>query len=133
MYLGLQAGFLPLFFAASQGHLEVCRELVAKGADVNQSNNGRTPWLEACANGHLDIVEFFMGNGQGIEARNKNGVTGLIAACLEGKANVVQFLLSKGARTDWATAKGFTAMDKAVAKRHGEIMLILALHESARN
>uniref|UniRef100_A0A183CPA0 B30.2/SPRY domain-containing protein n=1 Tax=Globodera pallida TaxID=36090 RepID=A0A183CPA0_GLOPA len=38
-----------------QGHLEVCRELVAKGADVNHSNNGQTPWLVACKKGNLDI------------------------------------------------------------------------------
>uniref|UniRef100_A0A183CRZ9 ANK_REP_REGION domain-containing protein n=1 Tax=Globodera pallida TaxID=36090 RepID=A0A183CRZ9_GLOPA len=46
----------PLFFAAREGHLEVCKVLVAEGADANQkSGDGDSPWFEACKKGHLDI------------------------------------------------------------------------------
>uniref|UniRef100_A0A183C8N2 ANK_REP_REGION domain-containing protein n=1 Tax=Globodera pallida TaxID=36090 RepID=A0A183C8N2_GLOPA len=45
---------------AIEGVCKELKELVAKGADVDcESNNGISPWLEACAKGHLHIVKFF--------------------------------------------------------------------------
>uniref|UniRef100_A0A914GV45 ANK_REP_REGION domain-containing protein n=1 Tax=Globodera rostochiensis TaxID=31243 RepID=A0A914GV45_GLORO len=91
----------PLFLAASLGHLEVCKLLVVKGADVNrESEDGGSPWLEACKKGHLHIVEFFVRKCQHIDVTNTVGDTGLMIASREGKENVVCFLLSKGALAD---------------------------------
>uniref|UniRef100_A0A183BI84 ANK_REP_REGION domain-containing protein n=1 Tax=Globodera pallida TaxID=36090 RepID=A0A183BI84_GLOPA len=79
----------PLFLAASLGHLEVCKLLVAKGADVNrESEDGGSPWLEACKKGHLDIVEFFVRKCQDIDVTDSVGYTGLTVASREGKANL---------------------------------------------
>uniref|UniRef100_A0A183C6F6 ANK_REP_REGION domain-containing protein n=1 Tax=Globodera pallida TaxID=36090 RepID=A0A183C6F6_GLOPA len=83
-------GVSPLFFAAREGHLEVCKVLVAEGADANQKS------------GDGDIAV-----GQDIEVTGNDGATGLIAACIEKKANVVGFLLSKGACID-RTRDGMT-------------------------
>ncbi|KAI3418481.1 hypothetical protein GPALN_009810 [Globodera pallida] len=115
-------GLSPLFLAAWRGHLEVFKELIAKGADVNQkANNGMSPWMEACGEGHLGVGE----------ATASNGFTGLIFASSGGKTNVVRFLLSKGARVDRTNKKGQTALDVAVAKRHKEIVGLLTRHASA--
>uniref|UniRef100_A0A183BPY1 ANK_REP_REGION domain-containing protein n=1 Tax=Globodera pallida TaxID=36090 RepID=A0A183BPY1_GLOPA len=125
-------GFSPLFLAVNEGHLEVCKVLVAYGADANkESDDGLpSPWLIACKKGHLHIVKFFLENGQqqNIDATDRNDATGLIIASSEGKTNVVRFLLSNGARADRTDANGNTALDEAVENGHGEIMELLALH-----
>uniref|UniRef100_A0A914HAW4 ANK_REP_REGION domain-containing protein n=1 Tax=Globodera rostochiensis TaxID=31243 RepID=A0A914HAW4_GLORO len=65
-------GFSPLYLAAREGHLEVCKLLIAKGADTNQkTNNGVSPWLIACGKGRADIVQLFLANGQDIEATGR--------------------------------------------------------------
>uniref|UniRef100_A0A183CDY5 ANK_REP_REGION domain-containing protein n=1 Tax=Globodera pallida TaxID=36090 RepID=A0A183CDY5_GLOPA len=129
----IDAGNSALFCAVVKGHLEVCKLLVAKGADVNQGTNvGLSPWLLACAKGHLDIVEHFVEHcGQDVNFASSGGVTGLMCASGEGKPNVVRFLLSKGARVDRTMDDGNTALDLAVSNGHGEIVELLTRHASA--
>uniref|UniRef100_A0A914HWC3 Uncharacterized protein n=1 Tax=Globodera rostochiensis TaxID=31243 RepID=A0A914HWC3_GLORO len=110
-------GLSPLLLAATAGHLEVCRELVAKGADGNlETNDGMSPWIKACEKGHLDIVKLFVDNGQDIETTNKFGVTGLIAASREGKTNVARFLLSKGAHEETFLQRFIQAQEEATGR-----------------
>uniref|UniRef100_A0A914HAA8 ANK_REP_REGION domain-containing protein n=1 Tax=Globodera rostochiensis TaxID=31243 RepID=A0A914HAA8_GLORO len=72
MAVPLSLGFSPLYLAAREGHLEVCKLLIAKGADTNQkTNNGVSPWLIACGKGRADIVQLFLANGQDIEATGR--------------------------------------------------------------
>uniref|UniRef100_A0A183CM46 ANK_REP_REGION domain-containing protein n=1 Tax=Globodera pallida TaxID=36090 RepID=A0A183CM46_GLOPA len=92
---------LPLLFAAAGGHLEVCRQLVDNGADVNRGrDNGETPLQLAAFKGHLDIVVFLVEKGADINLADTRGTTPLMSASINGQTNVVQFLLSKGAHTN---------------------------------
>ena len=53
------AGFTALLFAARQGHLDVVRELVKAGADVNQTAPAGTPVLNlALENLRYDVASF---------------------------------------------------------------------------
>jgi len=48
----LQDGRTPLFYAAQIGHLNVCKELLDRGANVNtQDKFGRTALMCAAENG----------------------------------------------------------------------------------
>ena len=52
-------GATPLHYAAANGHLEVVKYLVEKGADVKRANeNGLTAEEWARQKGHLDVVEY---------------------------------------------------------------------------
>ena len=52
-------GNTPLFFAVGNGHTEIVKLLIAKGADVNKADNkyGITPLYRASSKGHTEIVE----------------------------------------------------------------------------
>jgi ankyrin repeat protein len=54
----------PLHAAAAGRHLEVCRALLAAGADVNATQHGGyTPLHEAAQHGDVEMVELFLSAG----------------------------------------------------------------------
>ncbi|KAL3087583.1 hypothetical protein niasHS_009791 [Heterodera schachtii] len=73
----------PLHFAAQKGDLQLCKLLVAKGAEVNQKSEderGIVPLQIACGSGHLPIVKFFLesvASGARTDRTDKNGISPL--------------------------------------------------------
>ena len=61
---GMKGDCTPLMEAASAGHTDIVRLLIAHGADVNaQSSSGNTPLMYACAGGHEDVVRVLLEAG----------------------------------------------------------------------
>ena len=56
-------GFAPLVFAASWGHKEIAELLIAKGADVNVKNSGKTPLDWAIKQSHTETAELLHKHG----------------------------------------------------------------------
>ena len=52
---------MPLEKLQQNGHLEVVKFLLDRGADVNADNNYAV--RRASANGHLEVVKFLLENG----------------------------------------------------------------------
>ena len=94
------------------GRLDVVQDLLERGAEKNKPWGMFTPFSMACAEGHLEIVQFFFSKGIDIddapaityerflEQENGFGDTPLYLACYHNHMEVVRFLLSKGADTD---------------------------------
>ena len=62
----------PLMEAASAGHTDIVRLLIAHGADVNaQSSSGNTPLMYECARGHEDVVRVLLEAGVNVEVSRK--------------------------------------------------------------
>ncbi|KAL3278379.1 hypothetical protein HHI36_013707 [Cryptolaemus montrouzieri] len=95
---GIKGECTPLMEAASAGHLDIVRLLVAHGADVNaQSTTGNTPLMYGCAGGHTEVVQFLLQHGANVEDHNENGHTPLMEAASAGHVGLAKILLMHGA------------------------------------
>ena len=68
----MQDGGTPLFVAAQCNHLEVVKELLDRGADINtQMVDGATPLFIAAQNGHHQLLQFLIKKGALIDIKRK--------------------------------------------------------------
>lgn len=80
--------------AAICGSLEICRELVGRGALVNQKSAGdRTPLHGAVLHNHPDIVRFLLEKGAATDVVNDFNETALDIAKLKGHTECFALLL----------------------------------------
>ncbi|XP_061190231.1 uncharacterized protein LOC133198101 [Saccostrea echinata] len=92
----------PLTTACRGGHIDLARELIKVGADINTQDRNGTPLIAACQGGHLNIVMELIKNDAKINLQG-NYETPLIAACNGNHANVVMKLLNAGADVNQMT------------------------------
>jgi ankyrin repeat protein len=83
------------------GHEEVCRVLIAAGADVNAAlANGRHPLGEATVRGHEEVVRLLLANGADVNLCINDYGTALHAAARYGHPALADILLTAGADVD---------------------------------
>jgi ankyrin repeat protein len=104
----------PLMHAARLGDLEIARELLTLGVDVNRRNidGNNALWL-ACFGGNVELIDALIVAGIDINNINDTGATTLMYAASAGKTAAVQRLLAAGVDTSSITVDGFTACDMA--------------------
>lgn len=122
----------PLMVAATEGHEDVCRILLAAKACVNAVANTTTAAGPesaiycAAANGHAHIVTLLLDHGarQGIVGR-PDGRTALAEAAAGGHHDVVKVLIAAGARVDERDVTGGTPLMDAAAAGSSRCMRLL--------
>jgi ankyrin repeat protein len=83
----------PLHAAAAGRHIEVCRVLLAAGADVNATQHGGfTPLHEAAQHGDVEMTELFLSAGAERAARTDAGQTPADLATAAGHADLASRL-----------------------------------------
>uniref|UniRef100_A0A914X8U4 Uncharacterized protein n=1 Tax=Plectus sambesii TaxID=2011161 RepID=A0A914X8U4_9BILA len=98
----------PLMEAASAGHFDIVKLLLAHGADSNaQSSTGNTPLMYACAGGHEDVVKALLESNADVEIRNENGHCPLMEAASAGHVNIAKYLVNAGASVQSVNAAEF--------------------------
>lgn len=99
-----EVGWTPLHYAAWNGNLEMARQLLKAGANLNAVRQGdRTPLMEAAeaawpTQKSLELVQFLCEAGADMNAEDANGDTALTLAGQRGRTPVVTFLLQHNPR-----------------------------------
>src|SRR5262249_25095779 len=105
-------GDTALMVAAHEGHLNIVKLLLHRGADVNgRGMNGFTPLITAASRRHRDIVRLLIARGARPNQRNDNGDTAIIFAANAGQTSLVDVLLRK--RADINGGTGWTPLMEA--------------------
>jgi ankyrin repeat protein len=121
----------PIQVAASKGNLDMVKELLSRGADINAPAGiiyGRTALQAACCLNmpNLELVRFLLDNDADVNAQPgiKQGLTALQGAAIRGHIQVATLLLDRGARVngDVAEADGRAALDGAA--EHGRLDMV---------
>ncbi|KAL3109719.1 hypothetical protein niasHT_018130 [Heterodera trifolii] len=108
----------PLWIAVNMRHLEMCRVLIAHGADVDLgSDSSFTPLLLACGKGSTAIVTLLVENGANVNLGDSEGATPTMNTSRFGRIELVRFLLSHGANVEQMDYNGtrFALLDAAAA------------------
>jgi len=114
----------PLMLAALKGLTDLCRRLMALGADVNKP--GWTPLHYAATNGHLATMDLLLEEHAYIDAASPNGTTPLMMAAHYGTADAVKLLLAAGADPGIKNDQGLSAIDFAQRASRGEAAELIA-------
>ena len=87
----------PLHAAAAGRHIEVCRVLLAAGADVNATQHGGyTPLHEAAQHGDAEMTELFLSAGADPSLLTDAGETAADTAAAAGHADLADRIRAVG-------------------------------------
>ena len=100
-----------LMLASLHGLTELCRQLIARGADVNKP--GWTALHYAATRGQLAIMTLLLDNYAYIDAASPNGTTPLMMAARYGTPEAVKLLLDAGADPLLKNEQNLSAIDFA--------------------
>jgi ankyrin repeat protein len=126
-------GWKHLHCACSKGHVQVIKELLEHGADMEaKDNDDRTPLHWACGCDHLLAVNELLSpnesRGADMEAKARNGLTPLHFASMYGRVAIVRTLLSCGANILAVNNGGRLPIHEAVNRGKSEVAKYLLLH-----
>jgi uncharacterized protein len=122
----------PLMKAIEEGRMDDARNLVAKGADVNQSNqNGLTALMVAASGSMLPdnvpAVKMLLDKNATIDAQDKRGETALYHAIADGKQDAALVLLDAKANPNLKNVEGATPLFASV--EYGRMPILKTLLE----
>eukprot|EP00057_Strongylocentrotus_purpuratus_P029009 XP_011683483.1 PREDICTED: uncharacterized protein LOC752268 [Strongylocentrotus purpuratus] len=134
-------GYTALYSAVRNGHLDVTKYLISKGAEVNKeghldvtnylisqgakvnkgSNVGRTALHLAAGKGHLDVTKYLISQGAEVNKGSNDGWNELNLAAQEGQLDVIKYLISVGAEVNKEGNDGSTALNLAAQEGHHDV------------
>ena len=101
-----------LMTATMESQLEICEELLEKGASIHLVNkDGNNALWFACVVSNPHLIQLLARHGIDINNQNDNGATALMYSASQGKADIVKLLVEMGARKDLVTLDDFSALD----------------------
>jgi ankyrin repeat protein len=125
-------GSTPLHRAALENDIEIARQLIKSGAQVDAATRigGLTPLYLAAGAGNAAMIAELLNAGANARATNSvNGTTALMKAAGSGSADAVKLLLDHGADVNAKeTGLDQTALMFAAAADRADVISILARH-----
>ncbi|KAK9909352.1 hypothetical protein WJX75_000913 [Coccomyxa subellipsoidea] len=111
--------------AASSGDLELLKELLANGGDVNDADDeGRTGLHFACGYGEITCMNLLLEHDAKVNATDHNKNTALHYAAGYGQVECVEVLLNKGASITAKNLDGKTAKEVAELNSQKDIVAL---------
>ncbi len=105
------AGKTPLMTASSNGDINAAKDLLDKGAAVDEKGEyDMTALREAADNGHVAVVKLLLDKGANVNAKDAWGETALLGAVVKSHTEVVKLLLERGADVNIRNYNGWTAL-----------------------
>ena len=92
-----------LHLAARLGHVEIAREILKTGAEINQKQieghvvSGKAAMHEAVKGGHFSAVEYLLSRGANVNIQESDGQTPLHIGCQFDNIDIVKCLVRNGA------------------------------------
>lgn len=119
-------GQTALFVAAGNGHVEIIKLLLSKGADVTaESVEGNTPLVWGAFQGQAEAVRLLLDAGAEPDQTNKEGATALVVAAQQGHIEVVKVLIDKSASCNLPRTDGNSALSYAIQNNHQNVAQFL--------
>lgn len=107
---------MNLHMAVLQGNIDVVRQHIASGSDLDQKDAyGSTPLIIAVTFGKKDVAKTLIGAGANLEITNNEGSSPLQVAALFGRIEIVESLLTNGTNRYYRNDEGSTAYDIVAA------------------
>jgi ankyrin repeat protein len=113
-------GETPLMAASLAGHSELVAVLIKRGAKIGARNDRGLTALDAASYaGDLQSVQLLVQAGASVnDADNKFKVTPLILSAEGDHPSVINYLVEHGADLELRERGGYTALSRAIFKKH---------------
>lgn len=118
---------MTLIEAVKQQRLQMVKDLIDNGADVNQTDDsGATPLHWAANKGYEAIAKVLINNGAEVDAVDNNFyATPLLWASYDGSLAVVKVLVNNGADVNMVNSMGNTALHNCAIQGYPNIAKLL--------
>ncbi len=103
----------PITYAATNGHLEVVKELIKAGANPNAEEYSWSPLIASIAGKHTDITRELIDAGAEVNIYEQEGATPLMYAVRQNDIETVGILIAEGANVNTKDFYGKTALMQA--------------------
>lgn len=117
-----------LILASRRGELEIVRELLEAGNNVNLRNmDGTNALWAACVADSYTITDLLLQRGCKIDNQNDNGATVLMFAAANGCTKWVDYQLAAGADIRLSSLDDYSALELA-----GNVTILRSLREAGK-
>ena len=111
--------YTQLQLAASRGEIDLIKEIISEGADINETNkHKKTALMLAAGNGRVEATKLLLKLNANINAQEVDGMTALMMAASDGKSETVKLLIEHGADINITNNYGATAITNAAFFNH---------------